>query len=88
MRLAADCSTSASIVIPDGETLDGGGHTIYAVDAAGTSFSGGVLVARGGAASVVNTGISAINLTGECHTGAERLRGITSRTPPAISGAT
>jgi len=76
MRLAADCSTSESIVIPDGETLDGGGHTIYAVDGTGKSFSGGVVVARGGAASVVNTGISAISLTGECHTGAERLRGI------------
>jgi hypothetical protein len=76
MRLAADCSTTESIVIPDGETLDGGGHTIYAIEAAGRSFSGGVVVARGGSASVVNTGISAISLTGECHTGAERLRGI------------
>jgi parallel beta helix pectate lyase-like protein len=76
MRLAADCRTSASIVIPDGETLDGGGHTIYAVEGSGKAFSGGVVVARGGTASIVNTNISAISLTGECHTGADRLRGI------------
>ena len=35
MRLEADCTTDASIVIPDGLTLDGNYHTITAVDPPG-----------------------------------------------------
>lgn len=32
MKLAADCTTDASIVVPDGMTLNGQGYTITAVD--------------------------------------------------------
>src|SRR5688572_28614444 len=71
-----DCVTYASIEIPDGVTLDGNQHTIFAVDPPDTTFQGGIVVARGGTASIVNTTITAVLLANRCHAGASRLRGI------------
>ena len=76
MRLGADCITDYSIEIPDGMTLDGAGHAIVAVDPAGPSFRGGVVVARGTSSSIVNTTVTAVALTGGCPAWENRLRGI------------
>jgi hypothetical protein len=79
MRLTADCTTDETIVIPDGMTLDGDGHTITAVDPASGHFLGAVVRNGGLSASVVNTGITASNLANVCDGAApqdNRLRGI------------
>lgn len=76
ISLENDCVTESSIELSDGDTLDGSGHTIWAIDPPGGSFRGGVVVARGGTVSVVNTRISARQLASVCHGGDERLRGI------------
>jgi hypothetical protein len=74
--LAEDCTTDASIVLPDGVTLDGAHHTIVAVDPAGALFRGGVIVAGGASANVVNTVITALMLADACQVLHDRLRGI------------
>jgi hypothetical protein len=76
MRLTGDCTTDESIVIPDGLTLDGGRHTIVAVDPGGGHFKGGVVVNGGATASVVDLQITTSALTNVCDAGADRLRGI------------
>lgn len=76
MVLLGDCVTTESIEIPDGVTLDGGFHTIRAADPPGGSFTGGVIVARGARASIVNTAIAGDNLRNVCLDGDDRLRGI------------
>jgi uncharacterized repeat protein (TIGR01451 family) len=43
LTLTADCTTTATIQVPDGDTLDGAGHTIFAHDPAGGLFSGAVV---------------------------------------------
>src|SRR4051812_8559912 len=74
--LDADCTVDASIVIPDGFTLDGAQHTIIAIDPPDGAFRGGVIVAGGASASVINTVISAVLLADVCQEGQDRLRGI------------
>ena len=76
MELRGSCTTSSSIVVPDGMTLDGRGHAIVAIDPDADTFRGGIVVARGGFASVINTVVTAAGLADVCHGGAERLRGI------------
>ena len=76
MRLLGDCVTDASIEVPDGTTLDGAEHTILAIDPLVGRFQGGVIVARGREAVVVNTRITTTVLADGCETGARRLRGI------------
>ncbi len=41
--LTANCDTTAPLTVPDGVTLDGGGHTITAHDPSGGFFKGGVV---------------------------------------------
>jgi len=43
MNLDADCTTDATIVVPDGVTLDGRGYAITALDPAAGHFLGGVV---------------------------------------------
>jgi uncharacterized repeat protein (TIGR01451 family) len=44
LKLAADCTTvTQTIPVPNGDTLDGEGHTIFAHDPAGGIFSGAVV---------------------------------------------
>jgi hypothetical protein len=74
--LDSDCTIDASIVLPDGVTLDGAHHTIIAIDPANGAFRGGVIVNGGASASVTNTVISALMLTNVCQEGNDRLRGI------------
>src|SRR5215831_8549801 len=46
--LAADCDTTLSLTVPDGQTVDGAGHTITAHDpGVGQFFTGSVLINAG-----------------------------------------
>lgn len=80
MALDADCTTDRTIVIPDGLTLDGRGHTITAMDPPGGGHFLGAVVRNGGAtASVMDLTITALNLADVCDRGFPadtRLRGI------------
>jgi parallel beta-helix repeat protein len=74
--LNGDCTTSTSIIVPNGFTLDGAGHTITAVDPVGGHFVGGVVQNGGASANVTNLKITSSNLANVCDAGADRLRGI------------
>ncbi len=63
--LQADCTTTETIVIPDGFTLDGKQHMITVP--IGTDFFGAVIRNGGGKANVVNVAISAGGLVTSCH---------------------
>src|SRR4029434_3438582 len=67
--LTNDCTTDASIVIPNGFTLDLNGNTITAVDPPGGHFTGGVLQNAGASASVRDGVITASNLANVCDAG-------------------
>src|ERR1044071_7083230 len=69
LRLTADCTTDASIVIADGMTLDGGFFTITALDPPSGAFEGGVIVSGGATASVLNTRIVGMLARRSCHGG-------------------
>lgn len=71
-----DCTTDATILVPEGVTLDGRGHTITAVDPAGDHFRGAVVQNDGAMAYVTNLGVTASGLANVCDAGADRLRGI------------
>ena len=77
--LRADCTTTTSIVVPDGATLDGGGHTITAVDPADGRFTGGVIESGGTSANVMDvTIVGAVGkrTSGACQAGDAAFRGI------------
>jgi Right handed beta helix region len=77
--LASDCTTRASLVIPDGFTFDGRGHTVRARDPEGGAFSGAVVRSGGRVAHLRNVTIVAEGLDPTCHTASpvdERLRGV------------
>lgn len=79
MKLDADCTTDETIVIPDGFTLDGKGHTITAVDPPSGSFLGAVVKSGGATAHVKHLTITALDLASACHPAGPvdtRLRGI------------
>lgn len=76
MSLNADCTTDSTILVPDGVTLDGKGHTINAVDPAGDHFKGAVVQAGGTTANVQNLIIAGHFTQDVCDSGADRLRGI------------
>ncbi len=78
MLLTNDCTTDTTILIPDGTTFDGGGHTITAVDPAAMHFTGGVLRSAPSAATayVTNVTISGQLSADICDGGDARLRGI------------
>jgi hypothetical protein len=76
ITLVADCQTDHTLLIPDGFTLDGAGHTITAVDPVGGHFLGAVLKNEGASASVTNVTITASDLIDACDDADARLRGI------------
>lgn len=76
MTLVDDCTTDRTIVVPDGFTLDGDGHTITAVDPSGGHFVGGVVANGGSVAHVTHVAITASGLANVCDGGTDRLRGI------------
>jgi len=66
MTLTADCTTRATVLVPDGFTLDGAGHTITAVDPHGGHFLGAVVANEGPHANVMNLRITASSLVDVC----------------------
>ena len=66
MKLSADCTTDATILIPEGFTLDGAGNTITAVDPDDGHFLGAVVANAGTYANVKNLTITASNLADVC----------------------
>ncbi|MFW6075073.1 MAG: right-handed parallel beta-helix repeat-containing protein [Chloroflexota bacterium] len=80
MELDGDCTTTETILIPDGFTFDGNGHTITAVDPDGSYFKGAVVTNEGSTAAVKDVHITTEDLSscGSSNDGGEdtRLRGI------------
>lgn len=76
MTLQGDCTTSSTILVPNGITLNGKGHLITAVDPPGGHFTGAIIKSAGSTANVINTRLTAMNLVDVCDAGADRLRGI------------
>ncbi|MFN8508893.1 MAG: right-handed parallel beta-helix repeat-containing protein [Dehalococcoidia bacterium] len=76
MRLNADCTTDATIIIPNGMTLDGRGKTITAVDPGAGHFLGAIVKNGGASANVKNLKLATAGLANACDGGDDRLRGI------------
>ena len=76
LLLSNDCTTTRTIEIPDGFTLDGRGHRITATDPAGDHFRGAIVRNAGARARVRNLQLNAEGLADRCDGGADGLRGI------------
>jgi hypothetical protein len=76
ITLQGDCTTDATIPVPDGATLDGNGYSITAVDPPGGHFLGAVVRNAGLSANVINLTVTTLNLSNVCDAGDDRLRGI------------
>ena len=79
MTLDNDCTTDATILIPDGFTLDGAGNTITAVDPVSGHFLGAVVKNDGTTADVNNLIVTTSGLANVCDGAGvpdNRLRGI------------
>ncbi|MCK8499983.1 right-handed parallel beta-helix repeat-containing protein [Myxococcus fulvus] len=77
VTLTADCTTAQTVWIPDGYTLDGGGHVLTAVDPRDGRFRGAVLSSLGTTAHVRDVTVAARGLSElTCDAGSARLRGI------------
>ena len=77
ITLQGDCTTDASLVIPDGMTFNLNGHTVTAVDPPGGHFVGGIVQNGGARASVTNGTLRTSGaLADVCDAGADRLRGV------------
>ncbi len=76
MTLQGDCVTGATLLIPDGFTMDLGGHTVVAVDPAGDTFKGAVIRNGGVWAAVRNGTVTTAGLANTCKAGDDRLRGV------------
>lgn len=74
--LNADCTTDATISVPNGFTLDGNGKTITAVDPPSGHFVGAVVANGGATAHIKQLTVKASGLANVCDAGADRLRGI------------
>jgi parallel beta-helix repeat protein len=76
MTLQADCTTDATILIPNGFTLNGNGHTITGIDPPADHFRGAVVRNGGAVAHVRRLGVTVSGLANVCDDGDDRLRGI------------
>jgi len=76
MTLNGDCITTTSIIVPNGFTLNGDGHTITAMDPLGDHFKRGVIQNGGATADVTNVNVTTSGLIDPCDEGPNRLRGI------------
>jgi predicted extracellular nuclease len=74
--LLSDCDTSQTILVPNGWTLDGAGHSITAKDPADGHFLGAVVRNAGASANVRDLTVTASSLNDVCDDGDNRLRGI------------
>ena len=76
ITLLNNCTTDQTILVPEGATLDGDGHSITAVDPVGGHFLGAVVANAGTRANVTNVTVTASRLADSCDGGVDRLRGI------------
>lgn len=76
MYLDGDCTTDETLFVPDGNTLDGQGFTITAMDPVADHFRGAVVKNSGTTAYVTSLGVTASGLANVCDGGDDRLRGI------------
>lgn len=76
MQLNSDCTTDATILVPNGFTLNGANHTITAVDPTGDHFRGAVVRNGGATANVTRLGVTMSGLADVCDDGGDRIRGI------------
>lgn len=76
ITLLSDCTTSQTILVPAGFTLDGAGYTLTAVDPPGGHFLGAIVKNAGTTANVRNLTVTTAGLTDACDSGNDRLRGI------------
>ena len=76
ITLLADCTTDQTILVPDGKTLEGNGHSITAIDPSGGHFLGAVVENAGAKATVNNLTVSASNLATACDAFPKSLAGI------------
>ena len=76
MSLDADCTTDATIFVPDGVTLDGQGYSITAEDPPAGHFVGGVIENAGSTAHVASLVVHGNLSQNVCDSGVDRLRGI------------
>jgi len=76
LTLQNDCTTDASLVVPQGVTMDLNGHTVTANDPPLGHFMGGVIINGGTSASVTNGTVQAAGLSDVCDGGANELRGV------------
>ena len=74
--LSANCVTDVTILVPNGMTLDGHGHSITGVDPAAGHFVGAVVLNANSVAYVKNLTVTVNGLADVCDDGAPRLRGI------------
>ena len=75
--LANNCFTDVTITVPDGFTLDGGGHTITAQDPVAGHFVGAVISNLTAASTIHVTNVTITATLGDvCDAGVNRLRGI------------
>ena len=66
ITLPGDCDTTATLMIPDGVTLNGAGHTITAHDPTGGNFSGAVLTNAGTSMMIENLTIKGTGFATDC----------------------
>jgi len=77
MTLDGDCVTTTSIIVPNGFTLNGAGHTITAMDPVGDYFKRGIIQNGGATADVTNVKVTTSALVDPCdQSSATRLRGV------------
>jgi len=76
MTLTANCATDATILIPNGFTMDLNGKTITGVDPVGGHFLGAVVKAGGATAEIENGTITVSGLFDFCDAGNDELRGV------------
>jgi parallel beta-helix repeat protein len=89
MTLNADCTTTTTINVPNGVTLDGKGHRITAVDPVGGAFTGAVVANGGAVMNVQNlTIVGSSNVVDNCRdfNGVAFLAASGSITNVALSG--
>ncbi len=79
LDLNGDCTTTATIFVPDGYTLNGNGYTITAVDPEGGHYVGAIVQNAGASMNVQNLTVTADALANVCDADPNWLVGILLR---------
>jgi hypothetical protein len=57
MTMVSDCSTAVTVMVPDGWTVDGAGHSLIGTETAGTAFHGAILQNAGSSMNIRNLSV-------------------------------